>query len=152
MNTYWYLASPYSRYPSGHEAAFKLACENAAILLQANIPTFSPIAHSHPLVEHGGLKAVDHDFWINTVDRPLMRGAHGLIFLKADGWVNSQGMHEEIVQFTEEGKPVVFMEPGKVPERFLPKANPFSPSPSMPPHALQRALQNVGMRNALNAW
>jgi hypothetical protein len=121
MSGYWYLGQPYGRYPHGQEAAFILACETTAMLLKAGISTFSPIAHSHPLHVHGGLDAVDHDFWINTVDRPLMQGAKGLIFLEADGWANSMGLHEEIVEFTKAGKPVVFMQPGVIPEELLPE-------------------------------
>lgn len=116
---YWYLCSPYSKFPAGHEAAFNLACENAALLLSNRISIFCPIAHSHPLVAHG-LKAVDHDFWINVVDRPMMEGAKGLIFLEAESWAQSSGMHEEIVEFVKAGKPVVFMRPGEVPEELLP--------------------------------
>lgn len=119
IDTYWYLASPYSNFPGGHEEAFKLACEQASILLKAGIPTFAPIAHSHPLVEHGGLKAIDHDFWINIVDRPMMKGAGGLIFLEAPSWQKSSGMHEELVEFTKAMKPIVFMRPGVVPPELL---------------------------------
>jgi hypothetical protein len=118
MSGYFYLASAYSKFPGGHKAAFDIACENAALLLNAGISVFCPIAHSHPLVDHG-LKAVDHDFWINTVDRPLMEGAKGLIFLEMDGWQQSSGMMEEIVHFVKAGKPVVFMQPGEVPEELV---------------------------------
>lgn len=119
MGTYWYLATPYSKYPEGLEAAEKLAAENAALLLKARIPVFCPIAHTGPLVVHGNFESRDHDFWINVVDRPLMRGAHGLIFLEAPSWQWSSGMHEEIVEFTKAGKPIVFMQPGVIPEGLV---------------------------------
>ena len=45
---FWYLASPYSKYPEGTQAAFEMACWQAGLLIRAGVPVFSPIAHSHP--------------------------------------------------------------------------------------------------------
>jgi len=118
MDTYWYLATPYTNFPGGIEAAYDLATANASLLLKHNIPVFSPITHTHPMKEHGLPNTLGHDFWINVVDRPMMRGAHGLIFLEADTWQKSSGMHEEIVEFVKAGKPIVFMQPGKVPDQL----------------------------------
>ena len=120
---FWYLASPYTRYTDGVEAAAQLAAGNAAILLEAGVPVFSPIAHTHPIHLTGLLTRNDHDFWIKVVDGPMIRAAAGLIFLEADGWQNSKGMHEELVEFTKAGKPIVFMQPGIVPAEVLPKSS-----------------------------
>ena len=105
--TFWYLATPYSKYPHGHEAAATLSAMLAARLLEARIPVFSPIAHSHPISKHTAAHSTDHDFWMN-VDAPFMELASGLIVVTADSWKQSRGMAEEIKRFTAAGKPVVY--------------------------------------------
>lgn len=129
-DTYWYLATPYTNFEGGHEAAWIMACEQTALLLKAGVPVFSPIAHTHPIAKVGGLKIVDHNFWVNVVDAPMMKGAHGIIHLAAKGWQKSSGMHEEIVHFVKAGKPVVFMEPGIIPPGVL-LGHPKLPKPIM---------------------
>lgn len=106
---YWYLATPYSKYPQGHEAAFREASRIAAWFLKNHVPVFCPIAHSHPLTEHGDLPGTDHEFWM-WADSPLMASACGLIVCKMDGWDESAGIAEEIRRFTAGGKPIVYME------------------------------------------
>lgn len=51
--SYWYLASPYSKYPAGIEAAFQDICKQTALLIRHKIPVYSPIAHTHPVAIHG---------------------------------------------------------------------------------------------------
>lgn len=111
--SYWYLGSPYTRFPGGKDAAFRLAVDNLTLLLEAEVPTFSPIVHTHELA--GEFPNADHDFWLNVVDGPMIEAAKGLIYLEADSWQDSQGLHEEIVRFTKAKKPIVFMQPGIVP-------------------------------------
>lgn len=117
--SFWYLASPYSRFPRGHEAAFVEACANAAKLVRAGVPVFSPIAHSHGIAQHGAVDPVDLKVWL-PADRPFMDAAHGIIVLKMEGWHSSVGMNHEIGYFALNGKPVVYMEPGQVPEELRP--------------------------------
>lgn len=108
--TFWYLATPYSKYPGGHELAAELSSLKAAKLLEARVPTFAPIAHSHPISKHTRVSNTDHDFWINA-DAPFIKLASGLIVVTAEGWRDSKGMAEEIKRFTEAGKPVVYWSP-----------------------------------------
>lgn len=44
-----YLATPYSKYPRGIEAAFVDASRLAACLVRLGISVYSPIAHTHPI-------------------------------------------------------------------------------------------------------
>lgn len=111
--SYYYLASPYSKHPRGRHVAFKRVCEATKLLIQHNVPVFSPIAHTHSLAETTGLDG-DHDFWMN-VDAPMMEAALGLIVLMDEGWEESRGVSEEIATFLYEHKPVFYMEPGLVP-------------------------------------
>lgn len=113
--SFWYLASPYAKYPLGREAAFQLACRTAGGLMQDGVAVFSPIAHSHPVAEACSYLPDSHEFWVEQVDLPMMRAAIGIIVLRADGWQESKGMTWEIGWFKAQGKPVVPMDPGTVP-------------------------------------
>lgn len=114
----WYMASPYSRYPHGLEAAYILACEEHARLIRAGVPTFCPISHTHGAAMYGRISPTDHETWM-AADRPFMRVCTGLIVLEAEGWRLSRGMAEEIDTFHRAGKPVVRMTPGIVPAELF---------------------------------
>jgi hypothetical protein len=112
---FWYLATPYSKYKGGDlEAAFIEASQQAAILVRAGIPVFSPIAHSHSVAMHGELDPFDHSIWLEA-DRTFMEAAKGIIVCTMPGWNESYGVAQEVEAFQRMGKPVVFMTPGKVP-------------------------------------
>jgi hypothetical protein len=119
--SYYYLATPYSKYEAGLEGAFHLAARNTALLIRAGVPTFSPIAHTHPVAVHGNIDPYDYDVWI-PADKPMMDAACGLIVLMAAGWDQSKGVAIEIEEFKKAGKPVVYMMPGVVPETLLQRA------------------------------
>lgn len=107
---FWYLATPYTKYPFGMRAAFKLACRASAILMRAGVPVFSPIAHTHPIAEYGDLDPVDGPFW-ERVDAPMVKAAGGLIMVRALNWAHSDGMAGELRDFNEAGKPVIWWTP-----------------------------------------
>lgn len=111
---FWYLASPYSRYPGGMERAHFLACLGAGHLIDSGVPVFSPIAHSHPIAKFSGLDKTDHAVWLPS-DEPIMKAAHGIIVLKLDGWADSYGVQQEMKWFASVGKPIVYMTPPEVP-------------------------------------
>jgi hypothetical protein len=107
---YWYLATPYTRYPAGIEAAFIAASRAAADLVRLGIGVFSPIAHTHPVGVHGGIDPLDLDLWLK-VDAPLMNAAHGLIVFKLDSWEESRGVAHEVDVFGRAGKPIEYLSP-----------------------------------------
>lgn len=111
---YWYLATPYSKFPGGHEAAFKAALEQCALLNRAGRPTFSPIVHSHLLVVHGGMEGqTDFAAW-REFDEYLLAPAAGLIVCTLDGWHESVGVKAEVTWFKRRrpSRPVLLMFPG----------------------------------------
>lgn len=116
--SYFYLATPYSKYHLGIEEAFQAACRETALLLRAGVPTFSPIAHTHPIAMHGDINPLDHEIWL-PADRPLMDAAEGLIVCQMQGWDESYGIGVEIATFKEAGKPIFYMTPGIVPAELL---------------------------------
>lgn len=102
---YWYLATPYSKFPGGIDAANRLACNAAAAFIKAGVRIHSPIAHTHAIAMLSGMDPLDHAIWL-TADAPMMEAAHGLIVLLAPSWEISYGIAEEIKAFEAMGKPI----------------------------------------------
>lgn len=119
MSGFWYLATPYSAHPLGPNAAYRQACEQAALLIKAGVSVFSPIAHSHQIAKVGGIDPFSHEVWL-PIDEPMMDAAIGMIQCRLPGWNTSRGMDYEIDRFAGAGKPIVVMEPGEVPALLLP--------------------------------
>lgn len=108
---YWYLATPYSRYPDGHEAAFSVAVANTAELIKNGVTVFCPIAHTHPIVAHpnNDLKSC-WDTW-KRFDMIMIKKSVGLIVCKLKSWEDSVGVKEEIEYARSINKPIVYMDP-----------------------------------------
>lgn len=105
-----YLATPYSKYDLGLEAAFVHAAELAAKLLQRGVCVYSPIAHTHPLSVYGKIDPLDHSIWL-PFDARQMDAADCLIVARMQGWRESFGVQHEIETFKTEGKPIVHLDP-----------------------------------------
>ena len=113
--SFWFLSTPYSKFPGGLDAAYRAACEQTALLVRAGIPCFSPIAHTHGIAVHGDIDPTDHAIWL-PADMPFMEAAVGMIVCKLPTWECSDGILAEIAAFYGAGKPVVFMEPDELPQ------------------------------------
>lgn len=107
---YWYLASPYSKYPHGLNAAAQEIARVAGALLKRGIPVYSPIVHSHWICRAAGIDPLAHDFWMG-VDHPHMVAAHGLILTTMESWGESAGMKAEAETFNAMGKPIARLDP-----------------------------------------
>lgn len=116
--SFFYLASPYSKYPGGIEAAHADVCMEAALLVRAGIPVYSPIAHTHPIAIHGDIDPFDHSIWLEA-DRTFMDAAQGLIVCEMEGWETSYGIGVEIEHFKKAGKPIIRMTPGMLPQELM---------------------------------
>lgn len=117
--TFYYLATPYSKYPGGIERAHADACAQAALLIKSGVPVYSPIAHTHPIAIEGDIDPFDHQVWLEA-DRAFMETACGLIVCEMDGWRESYGIEQEIRCFAKQGKPRIQMTPGIVPDEVKP--------------------------------
>lgn len=104
----WYLASPYSMYPGGQDAAFKLACRMAAKKMKEGFAIFCPIAHSHPVELYGDTDP-SHDFWLGQ-DIAFLNVCEGMFRYKLPSWENSFGVNWEADWMRAHGKPVVDIE------------------------------------------
>ena len=102
-----YLASPYSHPdPAVRQARFVAVCGRAAELMREGLNVFSPIAHSHPLVEHGA--PTDWEAW-KRVDMEMIGFCSHLYVLRIDGWQESVGVQAEIAEAERLGKKVLFV-------------------------------------------
>lgn len=105
-----YMASPYSRYHAGLDAAYSMACRASAELMKRGHRIFCPIAHSHPIATFGDIDPLDWEFW-SKQDGEMMRVCNGLIVLQMEGWSESVGVADEISAFEWQGKPVICVDP-----------------------------------------
>ena len=89
-----YLASPYSHDdPAVMEQRFHDVCKVTAQLIKAGLNVFSPIAHSHPLVEYGA--PTDWKSW-ERVDLDILGRCDGIAVLELEGFSASVGVHAEV--------------------------------------------------------
>jgi len=110
-NSYWYLASPYTRYSRGHHQAFVDASVVSVDLLRLGVRNLPAISLGHPLQTHGVLSwdEATHEFWFNYY-KPFMRASCGMIIAKLPGWSKSKGVIREMRYFSEMGKEQVYLE------------------------------------------
>lgn len=110
----WYLATVYTSHPDGLEAGYKQACEQAHLLMSNGIPVFCPIAHGHGIQNAGTTLPHTYDVWLN-LDDYFLDMCDGVIVCKMPGLEKSRGVAYEVGYVRASGKPVVYMELGKVP-------------------------------------
>ena len=115
---FYYVATPYSKFPGGIFEAYREACRQTAVLIRAGVPAFSPIAHTHGVAIEGNIDPMSHDIWL-PADAPMMEAAGGLIVCMMEGWDTSYGIAHEIEAFKAAGKPIVYMWPDVVPAELL---------------------------------
>jgi hypothetical protein len=108
--SYFYVGSPYSRYPGGIEAAYREICRVMTHFARAGIPAFSPIAHCYPIAMAGGIDPLDHRIWPPFCE-PVMTGAKGLVVVKMATWEDSYGLRQEIRCFESARKPIRYLDP-----------------------------------------
>lgn len=107
----FYLATPYTKFAEGPEAAWVAACHVAAALAARGCKNFvSPIVHGHPISVYGDIDPLDLDFWIEF-DGPLMAACGALVVAALSGWEGSSGIRHEMRAFVAAGKPVFFLDP-----------------------------------------
>lgn len=114
MQGFWYVASPYTKFPGGHDAAFEASTLECARLIDAGLQVFGAIPFSHPVANElakMGSDAVPFSFW-EQFDKDIIERSVGIIVLTLPGWDESIGVQEEIDYANSLGKPVHFLKPG----------------------------------------
>jgi hypothetical protein len=95
MNSYHYLASPYSHLdPAVMHARYERAELATAWLLSRKIWVYSPIVHCHNMAKKLKLPT-DNEFW-KAYNRVMIRASDGILVLQIDGWAQSVGIQDEI--------------------------------------------------------
>jgi len=111
MSGFIYLCSPYSSpFPAVREARYLAARKAAAKLNAEGRPCFSPIAHSHPMLEDEPGLGVAFEAW-RVLDEAMIAACSEVVVLKLPGWDESEGITSELRMAYEIDVPVWFMEP-----------------------------------------
>lgn len=105
-----YLATPYTNYAGGHDAAFRDACRLAARLVPAGIFVYSPIAHSHVVAHFGALDKTDMGIW-GLHNAAMVKRFDVLAVGQLPGWDTSAGIADEVAAFVKAGKPIYDLDP-----------------------------------------
>jgi hypothetical protein len=61
---YWYLSTPYSLFPEGHQAAWVEACRIRGALTKLDVNCYSPIAKTHAVQMFSEIGDLTHEAWI----------------------------------------------------------------------------------------
>lgn len=105
---YWYMATPYTSYEAGMEQANKDAAFAGGTLLGKGVHIFSPITHSHIMVNVGADVPHTYEVFLK-LDEQMMTTAHGCLVVMMPGWDKSKGVTWEIEWFKQHKKPVVYL-------------------------------------------
>lgn len=105
-----YLASPYTHYAAGHDAAAHAAASIAAKLMRMGLSVYSPIVHGHALCQVSDIDPVNQHLW-QRIDQPWVDAAQACIVATLPGWDTSRGVAHEIASFLAAGKPVIYLDP-----------------------------------------
>lgn len=100
-----YLASPYTKYKFGIDAAAHDVAKVAGRLIGRGIKVFSPIVHSHYVSLATGIDPLDHEFWMKA-DEAFMKKCDALVIARMAGWEDSYGVNLEIKNFSVAKKPM----------------------------------------------
>jgi hypothetical protein len=55
-----------------------------------------------------GIDPLSHEIWM-PADKPMLDNAVGMIVAKMEKWWTSKGIAQEIIWFTEHGKPIWYL-------------------------------------------
>jgi hypothetical protein len=100
-----YVASPYSNYADGLDAAFADIGAVTWRLHQAGVKCYSPVVYCHPIARALDANPLDADFWM-AFTRPVLDRCDALIVVDLPGWDASYGISKEIERFEDTGRPV----------------------------------------------
>jgi len=107
---FWYLVSPYTKYPKGLQAASDLIAKIQADLMRDTICVMSPIPGSHAVASMSSV-AGDYETW-RQLDESLIESdsCNGIIVATMEGWDISFGVGEELAFADSIGKPIFFLD------------------------------------------
>ena len=105
-----YLATPYSKFKDGLDAAFEAASALNCRLMIEGVNAYSPIVQTHPMAKYGNVDPRNHSIWLKF-DEVMMERSDSLVVAMMDGWGDSFGISYEIDFFRKAEKPVFYINP-----------------------------------------
>lgn len=105
-----YLATPYTHYPAGLDAAYEEACALTARLKNVGVYSFSPISHGHGVSTHGNLDPRNAEMWLDW-DEKFMEWCDACAVAMMESWEASDGIDREIKFFRKALRPVWMLDP-----------------------------------------
>lgn len=107
---FYYLASPYT-HPDETVRDFRYyqALRTVAYLCATGYTVISPIVQCHEMAKLHILPT-NFEFW-KTWNEHLIRASIGMIILKLDGWMDSNGITDEIMFCTQNDIKIIEMDP-----------------------------------------
>jgi hypothetical protein len=121
-NIFFVLATPYTKVkaPADYmhqgplygdlDYAKSEAARITAMLVERGFPVISPIVAFHDVAIQGNLDPLDAKKWIN-ISRPLRMSAAALIVAHVPGWLESEGVAQEVRDAVNDAKPVYIYNP-----------------------------------------
>jgi nucleoside 2-deoxyribosyltransferase len=105
------LASPYSKYPKGLEAAFQEISRVGGYLLGQGIELYCPIAHNHPMHMYSPIDLPNtHEFWLG-LDTHFLADCDALVICTMETWDTSSGIDTELKYALHHDIPVYYLDP-----------------------------------------
>jgi Domain of unknown function (DUF1937) len=108
-----YLGAPYThKRPDIRLARFESVTRAAARLIAIGRIVYSPLTMTHPidLVLAKDGETLGSDYWVRF-DEAFMDFCSEMIVLRLAGWEQSSGVKREMAFFTQNGKPISFIDP-----------------------------------------
>lgn len=106
-----YLASPYTKYPWGLDAAAEDIAVVTGRLMLKGIKVHSPIVPTHYIAKFANIDPVDHELWMG-IDAAFIEVCDSMVIAQLSGWDVSRGVAHEIEVFTLQNKPIMTLDVG----------------------------------------
>jgi hypothetical protein len=107
----WYLSTPYRGSTQDiMDLRWWASTRIAAWLVRQGIHVFAPVTMTAPISVEGDI-ANDWPTW-EAFDHTFIAKCDACAVGMLPGWQKSEGVKEEIATFEEQGKPIVYIDPG----------------------------------------
>jgi len=115
----YYLAIPYHGSEEQRAYRSEISLKAAAEFLRQSIHVFAPVIYVNQIVEKLDLPSMEKR---RVVTMPylldFLQASKGLILIKAEGWQNSWGVHQELIFCQENQIPIYTMNPDQIYENL----------------------------------
>jgi len=115
----YYLAIPYHGSEEQKAYRHKLSLNATAEFLRQGVHVFSPVIYVNQIVEKLDFPSLEKRRTVTMAYLlNFLRVSKGLILIKAEGWQNSWGVHQELKFCQENQIPIYVMDPNQIYENL----------------------------------